>query len=64
MSRYQATWDVSLVFEMLREWNSNCDLSLKMLSLKLFLLMLLSLKATSTEQLGSLKFKLPTSANP
>lgn len=42
LSRYQSTWDVWLVLEMFREWSSNKFLSLKALSLKLIILMLLS----------------------
>lgn len=61
MSRYQATWDVCLAYEMLREWNSNSDLSVKMLSLKLVLVMLPSsykrVQTLSILRLGDLLWK-------
>ena len=39
-SRYSQFWDVNKVFDMLKCWGPNADLSLKRLSLKLVLLLL------------------------
>lgn len=42
LSRYQSTWDVNLIFELFREWGENRLLSLKFLTMKLAVLMLLT----------------------
>ena len=46
--RYQATWDVSKVLDMFADWGDNADLSLRLLSIKLtVLLCLISVKRVS-----------------
>lgn len=42
LSRYQSTWDVTVVLDMFRRWKSNSKLSRKNLSLKVVMLLLLT----------------------
>ena len=48
-SRYTSTWDIDIVMQHLKGLGSNADLSLKLLSAKLSLLMALSLASRTSE---------------